>query len=165
MIRNLCNTRSVASLTLVVLGLGLAAPMAQARHGSRPWAGPNVRYKGYASRPAYSSYVVHRSDSGAAIGGFLGGLFLGAVLANGAPAGYGYYDSYCGERFVSLNAYYSHCRRHHHPRVIRVVEVSRYPAYRDDDCRDYGDRDDCAPGRTRGYDDWEDDDDYGDYDQ
>jgi hypothetical protein len=81
----------------------------------------------------HSEYVVRHSDSGAIVAGFLGGLFLGAVLANQAPHGMVYYDPTCGRSFARLDLYESYCRYHHrYPRVVRVVEV--YPGY-----------DHCAP--------------------
>ncbi len=137
-------TRLVAATLLAAMAVGVLAPAAQASH--RRWKGPArvIRYKGPAH--VHSTYIVRRSDSGAAIGGFLGGLFLGAVLANQAPRGFVYYDSYCGRSFASLDLYYSHWRHSHHPRVIRVVEA--YP--------DYGF---CPPPGYADYgEEWEEDD-------
>jgi hypothetical protein len=100
-----------------------------------------VRYKrSHHGHGHGSTYVVRRSNAGPVIAGFLGGLFLGATLANAAPAGYDYYDPYCHERFASLDRYHWHLRRHRHPKVIRVVEVRRTTRYVERDAnRDYGD--------------------------
>ena len=70
-----------------------------------------------------SVYIVRRSSgAGPVIAGFLGGLFLGATLANAAPRGYDYYDPYCDENFSSLVVYRQHLHMHHHPRIVRVIE-------------------------------------------
>jgi hypothetical protein len=123
------TTSLAAAAMLAVFALGALAPAAEAAHRKVKvgWAGPpaEVRYKRFAGQhgPRHSTYVVRRSDSGAAIGSFLGGLFLGAVLSSVAPHGYAYYDEYCGRTFLSLEIYSSHCRRHHHPALVRMVEV------------------------------------------
>ena len=149
------NTRWMAGLLLAALIMSSVAPAAQADHRR----GPRYKWKGpvYATRvvtPYHSHgsvYVVRRSSAGPAIAGFLGGLFLGATLAQAAPAGYGYYDPYCQERFVSLEIYRTHLHRHHHPRIVRVIEldtgdcVHSYHyvdgSWRDWDDRDWDDRD------------------------
>ena len=87
----------------------------------------------------YSSYRIVRSDAGPVIAGFIGGLFLGATLANAAPAGYEYYDPYCGATYGSLRAYNAHlsggCG---HAAVVQVRECGgsydrdHYTSYRDD---------------------------------
>ncbi|HJQ65583.1 MAG TPA: hypothetical protein VJ816_04360 [Gemmatimonadales bacterium] len=141
-------TRWMAVVLVVAMMTALVAPAAMADRGRR--------YKGGYHRSNHRShgsvYVVRRSSAGPAIAGFLGGLFLGAALAHAAPAGYAYYDPYCEERFVSLEIYRTHLHRHHHPRVIRVIEVdggSYVRSYRYDD------------GRWRAW----DDDDYRVYDR
>jgi hypothetical protein len=98
----------------------------------------------------YGTYTVwRRSGSGAVFAGFVGGLFLGATLANACPVGFAYYDPYCHESFLTLSAYYSHCNHHHHARTIRVIEIADGYDYDDyhycDDCDDYywGDDHDC----------------------
>jgi len=135
------NTRLIATSLLAALALGLLAPVAEASHkrwdGRGRWDGPArvIRYKGWAPvrYTTRSEYVVRRSDNGAIVAGFLGGLFLGAVLANQAPQGMVYYDPSCGRSFASLDVYDSYCRYYHrYPGVVRVVEV--YPGY-----------DHCAP--------------------
>lgn len=115
-----------------------------------------------------STYVVRRSsNAGPVIAGFLGGLFLGATIANAAPSGYTYYDPYCEERFSSLQIYHSHFRHHRHPQVVRVIEVdsgdcARSYRYSDGKWRDWdGDNDryrDDRDDRYRGDENYRDDD-------
>ena len=109
---------------LLVAGIASAA-LADHGHGRRykgarpSWSAPVApRYCGPGS-----AYVVRRSNADPAIAGFLGGLFLGATLAHAAPAGFSYYDPYCGERFGSLEIYRAHLHHHHHPRIVRVIEL------------------------------------------
>ena len=118
------HMRWMAGPLAAVMLLAAIAPVAQADH----WRGR--RYKGvqpvYGPAPRYYSpssvYVVRHSSAGPAIAGFLGGLFLGATLAHSAPAGYVYWDPYCGESFASLEIYRAHLDHHHHARIIRVIE-------------------------------------------
>ena len=136
----------------VLLVAVLAATIAPAAQADRRYR----RYKN--ARPSYSTrvvtrcqspgsvYIVRRSGAGPAIAGFLGGLFLGATLAHAAPAGFSYYDPYCDERFVSLEVYGTHLHRHHHPRIVRVIELDsgdcvRSYRYQDGDWRDWHDED------------------------
>jgi hypothetical protein len=117
--------RWVTGVLLAAIVMATVAPAAQADRR-------NKRYKpgkhGYPTRVVTryhspgSVYVVRRSRPGPIIAGFLGGLFLGATLARSAPAGYYYYDPYCGERFTSLEFYGTHRHRHSHPRIVRVIE-------------------------------------------
>lgn len=136
--------RIVTGLALAGILAATLAPAAEAGRRNHRYKERGhdrmVRYK----RPHHgsgSTYVVRRSHAGPVIAGFIGGLFLGATLANGAPAGYSYYDPYCRERFASLDGYHSHLRRHRHPKVVRVVEVHRSTRYieRDGYHDDYGD--------------------------
>jgi hypothetical protein len=142
------SRRCVTGVLLAAVVLAAVAPAAQAdRRGER-------RYKNV--RPAYSTrvvtrshspgsvYIVRRSSAGPAIAGFLGGLFLGAALAHAAPDGFSYYDPYCDERFVSLEVYRGHLHRHHHPRIVRVIELDtgdcvRSYRYQDGGWRDWHD--------------------------
>jgi hypothetical protein len=132
--------------------LASLAPVAEAAHGKK-WRKKNrhetrVVIRDYAPSyrhaPRYRSsrYVVRRSNSGAIIAGFIGGLFLGATIANAAPAGYTYYDPYCHDHYSSLNTYYSHCRSHRHPHEVQVVAVRTDHRY-DDRYRDRQWCDDC----------------------
>ena len=142
--------RLITGVLLTAVLAATAAPAAQADRGR------GRRYKNV--RPAYSTrvvtryhnpgsvYIVRRSSAGPAIAGFLGGLFLGATLAHAAPAGFSYYDPYCDERFVSLEVYRGHLHRHHHPRIVRVIELDtgdcvRSYRYQDGDWRDWHDED------------------------
>jgi hypothetical protein len=119
-----------AGLLLSVLAVTLAAPAAEAGHGR--WR----RYKNW-DGGGYSRVVVNRgcapsrvvevhrySSAGPALAGFIGGLALGAVLSRSAEPDYVYEDPYCHERFASLDIYRAHLRHYHHPRVVRVIEVS-----------------------------------------
>jgi hypothetical protein len=116
-------TRWMTVVLLAAIVMTAVAPAAD--------AGRRRRYKGWDSsyntrvvryHSPGSVYVVRRSSAGPAIAGFLGGLFLGATLAHAAPDGFVYHDPYCDERFVTLEVYRTHLHRHHHPRVVRVLE-------------------------------------------
>jgi hypothetical protein len=125
------GNRALGILLPALLATAALAPVAQAGHGHG-----RVRYKGagpYDGGPRMARvvrhppfYFEHHSGAGPAIAGFLGGLVLGTVLANAQPApppGTTYFDPYCDQRFVSLDLYGEHFCHHHHPRVIRVIEV------------------------------------------
>jgi hypothetical protein len=117
-------------LTLAV-SLAVAAPAAEAGHGRG-----KQRYKGYRGRDrGPDRVIIHRSSSstGAAIGGFIGGLIVGTAIARPQPyyetryeggPRYSYGDPYCHERFSSLDRYGDHARRHRHPRVAQVIVIS-----------------------------------------
>ena len=161
------HKRWLASVLVAALSVAFLAPAADAGQRGRRYRGGGHRGGDYCAvrvvrqvyAPArtiryahspYSTYVVRRSSAGPVIAGFLGGLFLGAAIANAAPAGYQYYDSYCHESFATLEIYHSHLRYHHHPRIVRVIAA---------------DSGDCV--HSYRYDDgaWEDwDDDEGDWD-
>ena len=141
------HMRWVTGVLLAAIVMATIAPMAQA--GGRRY---KSRDAGYGAREATrhhsrgSVYVVRRSSAGPAIAGFLGGLFLGATLAHAAPDGFAYHDPYCDRRFVSLEIYRTHLHRHHHPRVVRVIEIDSGHCvdtwhYRDGDWRDWDQRD------------------------
>jgi hypothetical protein len=161
--------------TLIVLGVALAAASLTSPAG----ADPGRRYKGarmqrgpVVVRHAY--YSSRGSSAGPAIAGFIGGLIIGNVLAQAAPPPtycapvrdygyrdpYSYYDPYCRETFVSLEAYGAHLDCVRHPAFVRVIEVDNgrcvgERAWRDGRWRDsYGSR-----GR---YDSRGSDDPYGD---
>ena len=130
------HKRWVAGFLLAAFSIAFLSPAAEASHRWRRYRGgghhevrvvrtvrfaaPVIRAYGH---PAGGIYIVRRSSAGPVIAGFLGGLFLGASLASAAPAGYAYYDPYCHENFATLDFYYGHLGRHHHPRVVRVIEV------------------------------------------
>jgi hypothetical protein len=125
------QTRWMATLLLAAFVTAGVGSVAQADRGYGHDRGTRYKnvYRGHDTRviSRYRSpgsvYVVRRSDHGAAIAGFLGGLFLGATLAHAAPDGYGYYDPYCDESFASLEIYRGHLYHHHHPRIVRVIEL------------------------------------------
>src|SRR5262245_17982588 len=121
------HRRGITALLLAIAIVTSFASLAEANHGWRRYKGAprQVRVVHRVYRPAYDcaphgSYTVWRSGSGAAIAGFVGGLFLGATLANAAPAGYAYWDPYCHRSFASLEIYDSHCRGYHHAHSVNV---------------------------------------------
>lgn len=147
--------RPLAVALLAILSVGAMAPFAEAGNRHRRYRGHYVERR-VVVRPVYRSvrvypharYTVWRSGHGPVIAGFLGGLFLGATIANAAPDGFYYWDPYCHRGFASLELYDAHCRRHAHQRVIEVVEGP----------------DGCDPADVRGSDwdgdqDWDDEDD------
>jgi hypothetical protein len=123
---NIRRHRWVCAGLLATLAVTTLAPAASAGHARYRYKSPR---SGYQARVVTrycnpgSVYTVRHSSAGPAIAGFLGGLFLGATIANAAPAGYGYYDPYCHSQFASLEVYRAHLYRHHHPRVIRVIAL------------------------------------------
>jgi hypothetical protein len=128
-------------------------PVAEAKgHGRGRYKGGHGYGQSYPVRTYYrapsSVYYVRQSNAGAVIGGFIGGLFLGATLANAAPAGYTYYDPYANHTFVSLTAYDNYYRVHRfrHPRVVRVIEVRSGACVREYQYGDQGWSDDGYRG-------------------
>jgi hypothetical protein len=121
-------------LTLAV-SLAVAAPAAEAGHGRG-----KQRYKGYRGRDrGPDRVIIHRSSSstGAAIGGFIGGLIVGTAIARPQPyyetryeggPRYSYGDPYCHERFSSLDRYGDHARLHR--RVHRRLLLAGRPVGR-----------------------------------
>jgi hypothetical protein len=160
--RTFFRTRRVMVVMLAAaMATGALAPLAEAgRRHERRYRGPVVERR-VVVRPAYrrvvrahrhvpyARYTVWRSHRGPVIAGFLGGLFLGATIANAAPVGYAYWDPYCHRSFGSLEVYYSHSHRHRHDGVVHVIEMPR--GYHHDDAhycdacdRDYwGDEHEC----------------------
>jgi hypothetical protein len=140
----------MTGVLLAAVVLAAVAPAAQADHRRDrryKWAGPAYSTRVVTRHHSPGSvYIVRRSGAGPAIAGFLGGLFLGATLAHAAPAGFSYYDPYCDERFVSLEVYGAHLHHHHHPGIVRVIELDsgdcvRSYHYQDGDWRDWHDED------------------------
>lgn len=119
--------RWMAGALLAALVTAVLAPAVQADHKKKrryKYVVPVRETRGVTHyHSPRSVYVVRRSSAGPVIAGFLGGVFLGATLANAAPAGFTYYDPYCDQRFVSLEVYGTHLHRHHHPGIVRVIEV------------------------------------------
>jgi hypothetical protein len=120
------HNRWVAGTVLAAILVASVAPAANADRGRRYRGDDRPVYQGrviYRDYGPGSTYIVRRSSAGPAIAGFLGGLFLGVVLANAAPAGYVYYDPYCHEEFASLAAYRAHSFHHRHSGVLRVIAI------------------------------------------
>jgi len=161
--KSLKRNRGAAIVLLVALVAVALAPAAEAGHR-------RVRYKGdgYYHRGSGVVRVVRRgpvfierhSGAGPAIAGFIGGLVLGTVLSNAEPAppphAYGYYDPWCHERFVSLDAYGEHFCCHRHPRVIQVVELRSGRCVDEYGWRDGEWRSESAGDRVEVDPDWED---------
>lgn len=143
------SSRWTAGLITAALLVATLVPVAQADRGGS-WirykrGGPSytsrvVRYD-YAPRRVY---VEHSSSIAPALIGFIGGLVVGSsvhshpVYVSEAPEcvysppvcappppEYEYWDPYCHESFVSLDAYSRHAWHEGHPRMVRVIEVGR----------------------------------------
>lgn len=126
---------AVMLAALVATTLAPAADASNRRHKERgkPVYAPWVSQRAPARAPArvvryvYSGPRVvhhyHRHDGHPGLA-FLGGLVLGAVISNAAHEDHYFYaDPYCDVRFSSLEAYHSHLRYYHHPRIVHVIEV------------------------------------------
>ena len=166
------NTKVIAFALTAVMALGTVAPALAGNgngkgrgHGkkwrrgevseARSYGGWNVRreYDGGRRSARYSgdgyARSYHRgSSAGPVFAGIIGGIAIGAILANRAhshePYQYDhddvyYVDPYCHKRYASLSVYAG--SGHHHPRHLRVYDR---------------DSDRCL--RTIGYDDgqWDD---------
>jgi hypothetical protein len=127
--------RITAAVLLGALAIATAAPAAEAGHkyrashscGRHCSHGVVKRVKYVQPAPVITTVHHHHSSAAPAIA-FIGGLVIGSVIANAhaEPAyvePYSYWDPYCEARFVSLDAYHAHFGHHHHPRVVRVIEV------------------------------------------
>ncbi len=127
------SKRGISALVLAAMAVAVLSPAAQAGsgHGRRyrglPGYGPPpaVRHLGYAPRAFYGD---RHSSAAPLIAGLIGGFVLGTAVAHSAPpvvvrASYGYYDPYCDEQFPSLEVYREHLYCHHHPRIVRVIEL------------------------------------------
>jgi len=152
--------RAVATLMLGVFATMLLAPVAEAGNGRgnhRRWKRhPVVREVRYV-QPAPRAHYVHRhSDAGPILAGIVGGIVLGAAIANAQPAvhaSYSYWDPYCEVRYSTLDRYRTHIRSCDHPRVVRVMDRRsghhvRDLCWREDAWREY-------------HGDWRHGDDYG----
>uniref|UniRef100_A0A832MJ95 Uncharacterized protein n=1 Tax=Eiseniibacteriota bacterium TaxID=2212470 RepID=A0A832MJ95_UNCEI len=122
------HQRWIAATLAGVMVLGTVSP-AWAGSGKRRYKGARVvetRIVRHAWRPPVQHIVVRESNAAPVVAGILGGLILGAAIAHaGAPPAdhYYYWDPYCERRFASLEMYRGHFGRHHHPRIVRVIEV------------------------------------------
>jgi hypothetical protein len=122
--------RPMAVALAGVMVLGAVTPAFAGRgHGKeRRYKGPRVvetRVVQPAWRPPVRRVVVRESGAAPVVAGILGGLILGAAISHAADvhADYTYWDPYCREHFVSLHTYRGHLHRHHHPRVVRVINT------------------------------------------
>ncbi len=130
---SILRSRWAAALLAATLCLPVLAPAASADRGGAwirykrgPSCGPGVVRYDYA--PSRGYYVERHSSIAPALVGFIGGLVVGSAIHSQpacppTPAEY-YWDPYDHERFASLDAYYSHARYCHHPRVVRVIVAS-----------------------------------------
>lgn len=158
---------TAGALAAAVVFLTLA-PAAQADHGRRrARAACDTRIVREVWSPRYGSHFVYRerSSAGPVLAGLIGGFLIGTAVASSArpvhaSVEYRYVDPYCGGGYASIDDYWSHSRRVHHPRVLRVIDVSngecvRTLRYDGDRWQECGDRWD---DRDRGYDgdDWDD---------
>jgi hypothetical protein len=127
------HRRTLATVLLTLFAAATFAPAADAGHayGHRRWkGGPPVQEVRYV-QPAYYAPSVqvyhHSSNAGPVLAGIVGGIVLGAALANSHPVvvhtEYSYWDPYCHESYASLDDYQAHLYYHHHPREVRVIEV------------------------------------------
>jgi len=167
------SKRWTAALLLALLAVMLVAPAAQAG-GAKQWKEPKVRWKPQIETrvvrhdygPPRRVVIRRHGDAAPVLAGFLGGLFLGATLHQTVSPVYVYDDPYCHARFASFDAYGAHLRYHHHPRVIRVIEVrtGRWHSYHYDhgSWRHWDDGDRGWDDGDRGWDDgdrgWDDGD-------
>ena len=134
------NRNHMKIMTGVILAALVATTMAPAaeagrRHKERskpvyaPWHQKHrpERVVRYVYRGPRVVQHYHRYDGGHSGLAFLGGLVLGAVITNAHASHadpYFYADPYCDVRFSSLDAYHSHLRYQHHPRIVHVISVS-----------------------------------------
>ena len=124
------RNRGLGVLLLVALAAAALAPAAEAGRGHGRYQGIGPVYQGpRVVRVVHRGpYLIERHSEAGALAGFLGGLVLGSMISNARPApppppAYEYYDPYCRERFLSLDAYGAHLCHHRHPRSIDVIEV------------------------------------------
>jgi hypothetical protein len=126
--RTIAN-RTLGVLLLVALASASLAPAARADrdHGRFRRGGPVYPGRGVVRVVHRGPYFVERHSEAGAIAGFLGGLVLGSVLSNARPAvpppAYEYYDPYCDQSFVTIEAYDEHLYYHRHPRTAEIIEV------------------------------------------
>lgn len=127
------SSRWTAGLLATTLALATLVPAAQAdrggswvryKHGGSDRSARVVRY----DRAPQRVYVQRSSSVGPALVGFLGGLVVGSAIHShpvnaSAAVDYNYWDPYCHRSYASRDAYYSHSRYAHHPRLVRVIEV------------------------------------------
>jgi hypothetical protein len=131
---NSIGNRALTALLLAALAGAALAPDALADGpGRHPHGRPAFRERHVTRVVHRGPYFIERHSDAGAIVGFLGGLVVGSILASAPPApppAYDYYDPYCDERFLTIEAYDEHLCGHRHPRSVEVVEVhgGRYVA-------------------------------------
>jgi hypothetical protein len=122
------RSRALGVLLLVALASAALAPAAAADrgHGRYPRGGPDGRGPRVMRGVHRGPYFIERHSDAGAIVGFLGGLVVGSILSSTPPPPrpvYEYYDPYCRERFLTIEAYDDHLDDYRHPRTIEVIEV------------------------------------------
>jgi hypothetical protein len=126
--------RCISGLVLAGLAVAAVSPEAMAdrgrarRYKESPgyFPAPVAQRLGYVPQRVY--YGERHSSAAPLVAGLIGGFILGNAVAHAAPpvavhASYEYYDPYCNEDFASLEIYRTHLYRHHHPRVVKVIEI------------------------------------------
>jgi hypothetical protein len=124
--RNRRNTAAALALSSIAM-LSIASA---ASADSGPW----IRYKQGQGAPVQtqSRVIVHENSAVPALAGFIGGLVIGSAIhshpvyvaaAQPCPVAYSYFDPYCGQSFVSLDAYADYWRGYDHPMMVRVVDM------------------------------------------
>ena len=135
------HSKVVAIALTAVMALGTVAPAFAGNsrgHGKKwrrgevaqTWSGGGYRVYRAPARTYYRSRYHSGSNAGPVIAGIIGGIAIGAILANSAhsdPYRYSdrdvyYVDPYCGRSYASLNVYLSATYGHHHPRLVRVYD-------------------------------------------
>jgi hypothetical protein len=125
------NRRPLAALVLATIAAASFTPAAYADRGHgkvRGNWGPTPVVVQRAWYPTSTRYVVHRSSGAPVLAGLLGGLILGAAIANAAPpppppCPYVYVDPYCGSRWATFDDCAAHLSYHAGPRLVQVVDV------------------------------------------
>ena len=121
--------RSLAALVLTMITAATFAPAAHADHGKyRRYRGPY--YSQPVQRVVYTRPVYVHQSGAPVLAGLVGGLILGAAIANAAPAPcppphvYAYVDPYCGSRWATFDDCAAHLSYHPGPQLVQLVDVS-----------------------------------------
>jgi hypothetical protein len=124
------HRRPIAALVLATIAAASLTPAAYADHGYkvRRYRGPAPVVVQRAWYPSSTRYIVHRSSAGPVFATLVGGMILGAALANAAPpppppCPYVYVDPYCGSRWATFDDCAAHLSDHAGPRLVEVVDV------------------------------------------
>jgi hypothetical protein len=62
----------------------------------------------------------------ASMGVFVSGGSIFVSIGNVPPAGYAYFDPYCGRVFRTIADYRRHCAFEHHPPLVRLIATGRH---------------------------------------